>query len=226
MAEQVEFQPSRPEPQLVVRGEHQSEVDAEIGLVTTELSARARRREDVFERLRERAEWQRGVVERFGNQIEREEMADHHVHPIVDREASDMPVGYVGEIRTKIVLKDLSCAGDLVSALSLGDMSEVVSLGWALRPASPAYRTSRIAAVHDAITKARDYCAAVGSEVTGLLQVSELEVGSRPGEPTPAERIAALPGQAAGALFDFRPALQLVRTVVEVRFSALQPKFG
>jgi uncharacterized protein YggE len=213
-----------PDAEIVVRGEHVSDADPELGIVTTELSARARRRDDVFERLRERAEWQRGILERFSGQIERDEMAAHHVHPLVDREASDMPVGYVGEIRTKITLKDLSCAGDLVSALSLGDMSEVLSLMWALRPNSPVHRATRIAAVHDALTRARDYCAAVGSQLTTLVSITEAD-GSR-SEPVAATRIVTSPDHPPGALFDFRPAIQTVRSVVEVRFSIMQPKFG
>jgi uncharacterized protein YggE len=211
--------------EVVVQGVHVTEADPEIGLVTTELSARARRRDDVFERLRERAEWQRGILERFAAQIERDEMATHHVHPLVDREASDMPVGYVGEIRTKITLKDLSCAGDLVSALSLGDMSEVLSLMWGLKPNSPVHRATRIAAVHDGLTRARDYCAAVGSQLTSLLSIREAEGGTR-SELVPATRILTSPDHPPGALFDFRPTIQTVRSVVDVRFSILQPKFA
>lgn len=208
-----------------MRGEHVGEADPEIGLVTTELSARARRRDDVFERLRERAEWQRGILERFSTQIEREEMAAHHVHPLVDRAASDMPVGYVGEIRTKLTLRDLSCAGDLVSALSLGDLSDVLSLVWALRPNSPVFRATRIAAVHDALNRARDYCAAVGSQLTSLISINEGGGGAAPA-PVAAARIVSSPDHPPGALFDFRPSPLTVRSVVDMRFSILQPKFA
>lgn len=225
MADEAELEPPRPEAEIVVCGTHVTEADPEVAVVTTELSARARRREDVFERLRERAEWQRGVIERFAQQIERDEMADHHVHPIVDRAASEMPVGFVGEIRTRITLKDLSAAGDLVSSLCLGDMSDVVSLTWGLRPSSAVYRATRIAAVHDALAKARDYCAAVGSQLTSLLSLAEAEGLSRP-EPTQAARLVAAADRAPGALFDFRPVSQVVRCVVEARFTILQPKFG
>jgi uncharacterized protein YggE len=216
----------RSDAELVVRGEFATNADPEIGFVTTELTARARRREDVFERLRERAEWQRGVIERFAEQIERDEVAVHHVHPLIDRVSSEMPVGYVGEIRTKITVKELSSVGDLVSALSLGDGSDVISLAWALRPNSSVHRSTRIAAVHDAIAKARDYCAAVGSQLTGLIRVTEADEESSRPQPAQAARIVATPEHPPGAAFDFRPTPLLVRSVIEARFTMLQPKFG
>jgi uncharacterized protein YggE len=215
-------------PELVVRGEYVSEVDPELVHILTELSARARRRDDVFERLRERSEWQRGVIDRFGSKIEKEETTAQHVHPIVDRESSDMPVGYIGEIRTKITVKDLGCVGDLVSDLSLGDMSEVTAVVWALRPQSPVFRATRIAAVHDAMSRARDYCAAVGSQITGLLSVVEPARPSvaAPAEPTEAPRIVTPGAHQVGALYDFRPVKQTVRAEVEARFTIMPPRFG
>lgn len=225
MAEDPEPNPLAP-PEIVVRGEHLTEADPEVAYVVIELSARARRRDDVFDRLRERSEWQRGTLDRYAEQIEKEEMAAHHIHPLIDRESSEMPVGYVGELRTKVTVKDLTCVGDLVSDLSLGDMSEVSSLIWALRPASPVYRATRIAALHDALSKARDYCSAVGSQLIGLVSVCETDRPTMHAEPTRANRIVSAGGHQAGALFDFRPIAQRVRVEVEARFAIVPPKFG
>ena len=209
-------------PLLVVRGVHTSEVDPELAYVLTELAARARRREDVFERLREGSEWQRGVIDRHASKIEKDEMAAHQVHPIVDRESSDTPVGYIGELRTKITVKDIASVGDLVSDLSLGDMSQVLSVVWAVRPTSPVYRANRIAAVHDALSRARDYCAAVGSQITALVAVTETDRQNK-ADPVSAARLA---GGQGSALFDFRPIAQTIRAEVEARFTMLPPKFG
>jgi uncharacterized protein YggE len=213
-------------PELIVHGEHVSEVDPELVYVLTELSTRARRRDDVFQKLRERSEWQREILDRYADKIEKEEMTAHAVNPVVDREASDQPTGFVGEIQTKIIVKDLSCIGDLVSELSMGDMCAVTAVAWTLRPQSPVYRATRIAAVHDAMSRARDYCAAVGSQITGLLSVTEPDRGACRPEPAQAERFTSAGGHQSGVLFDFRPVKQTIRAEVEARFTILPPKFG
>lgn len=216
---------SRREPELAVRGEQMSEVEPEVAYVTTDISARARRREDVFARLSERAEWQRGVLDRYDEQIERIETADLLAHPILDKAASEAPVGFSGTIRTKITIRDLSQVGDIVSDLTIGDMSEVVTLIWALRDTSPALRATRIAAVHDALKKARDYASAVGSQLTSLVEITDVGVGAGPSADV-TDRPRPLAAERPADQFDFRPVRQTVHVQVEARFTITQPKFG
>jgi uncharacterized protein len=204
------------EPQLAVRGEHSREVDPEIAHLIVTVSSRAPTKEEALSQLTERTDWLHSMLDRFADDIERVDTAVFRVSPTFDRGSTETPTGYIGSIRTKVTIGDLSRIGDLVSHLSLGHMSEVTSLQWALRESSSIHSEIRIAAVHDAVRRAKDYATAVGSTVTGLLEIRD--VGLRAYEP-----VGLRLGTDHNEAFDFEPEVQRVSVQVEARFTMTQP---
>lgn len=204
------------EPQLAVRGEHTREVNPEIAHLMVDVSSRAPTKEEALSQLTERTDWLRSMLDRFAEDIERVDTAVFRVSPIFDRGSVELPTGYLGSIRTKVTVGDLSRIGDLVSHLSLGHMSEVTSLEWSLRESSTVHRDIRMAAVREAVRRARDYAAAVGSILTGLLEIRD--VGLRSYEPMGLRRTTD-----RHELLDFEPEVQRVSVQVEARFTMTPP---
>jgi uncharacterized protein YggE len=208
------------EPHLAVRGEHTREVDPEIAYLIVEVTSRAPTKEEALSQLTDRTEWLRSTLDRFASDIDRVDTAVFRVNPIFDKGSMELPTGYVGSIRTKVTVGDLSRIGDLVSHLSLGHMSEVTSLQWALRESSPVHSEIRIAAVREAVRRARDYAAALGSVLTGLIEIRD--VGMRGYEPFPLRRSTDRHPE----VFDFEPEVQRVSVQVEARFTMTPPMLG
>ena len=90
------------------------------------------------------------------------------------------------------------------------------------RPDSPAYERARLAAVSDAVRRARSYAAAFGAELTALLEVSD------PGIAGSGVRVAggmaALSFEAGDLALDVTPMRSEVRGAVEVRFAMSEPE--
>jgi uncharacterized protein len=214
------------DPQLAVRGEHVRQVDPEIAHVVVDLAARAATKEEVVEQLRERTQWMRSVIDGFAQDIERVDTAVFRVYPIFDPHVADTPAGYAGTIRTKLTIGDPGHVGEIVSQLSLGHMSQVVALEWALRETSQVHREIRMAAVREALRRARDYAAALGSELTGVIELRD--VGLRAYDPSGARRqgYQQATEERPGHQFDFDPAVQTVSVQVEARFTMTQPNLG
>jgi hypothetical protein len=199
-----------------VRGEHTREVDPEIAHLIVDVTSRATTKEEALSQLTERTEWLRSMLDRFSEDIERVDSTVFRVAPIFDRGPMEYPTGYVGSIRTKVTVGDLTRIGDLVSHLSLGHMSEVTSLQWALRDSSSVHGDIRMAAVREAVRRARDYAAAVGSMLTGLLEIRD--VGLRGYEPSGLRRATD-----RNDWLDFEPEVQRVSVQVEARFTMTPP---
>jgi hypothetical protein len=88
----------------------------------------------------------------------------------------------------------------------------------------------RVAAVRDAVRRARDYAAALGSELSGLVEVADARLlsDSRGQAEVIGQQSARLPHRVrASAPEDFSidlvPAKQVVRATVEARFTIAEP---
>ena len=89
---------------------------------------------------------------------------------------------------------------------------------WRLRPDSPAVEQARLAAVRDAVHRARQYAAAFGAELTALLEISD--AGLSGGGFRVAEAMGAMAAFGDSELsLDLTPARQEVHGSVEVRFT-------
>jgi uncharacterized protein YggE len=209
-----------PAPQVTVRGEATLVVDPEIAEIGVTVSGRARDRQSALERCRARQDEVNAVVRAAGDAVETAETTGLSVHlEVRDRRGDGDPVA---SLRTRLTVGRLDDVGDLVVALGRLDDVAVTGPWWRLRPDSPAVEEARLAAVRDAVHRARQYAAAFGSELTALLQVSD--AGLSRGGFELAGAVGAVGAFEGNELrLDLTPARQEVHGSVEVRFAMSAP---
>jgi uncharacterized protein YggE len=212
-----------PEPQVVVRGDALLVVEPEVADLGVTVRVRARDRQTALERCRSRQDEVTAAVRAAGDAIETAETTGLAVY--VEQRPGGGPGDPVASLHTRLVIGRLDAVGDLVVALGRLDDVEVSGPSWRLRPDSPAYERARLAAVSDAVRRARTYAAAFGAELTALLEVSD------PGTAHPGFRVAdamaaMAPFEAGGLHLELTPARQEVRGAVEVRFAMSTPDSG
>jgi uncharacterized protein len=206
-------------PQVVVRGEATLLVDPEIADVDVTVRVRARDRQTALERCTARQDDVVAVVAAAGDAVEVVETARVAVHlEVRDRRAPGEPVASVS---SRLTLGRLDAVGDLVVALGRLDDVDVSGPNWRLRPDSPALAQARLDAVQDAVSRARQYAAAFGAELTALLEVSD--AGLAGGSLRVAGGMAAVARFESEPHLDLVPARQEVRGTVEARFAMSAP---
>ena len=148
-------------PQVAVRGEAVLVVEPEIADVEVTVRVRARDRQTALERCSARQQEVAAVVAAAGDAVEVTETTGVSVHlEVRDRRAPGEPVA---SLHTRLTLGRLDAVGELVVALGRLDDVEVSGPYWRLRPDSRAAEQARLAAVRDAVTRARQYAAAFGA---------------------------------------------------------------
>ena len=207
-------------PQVVVRGEATLLVDPEIADVDVTVRVRARDRQTALERCTARQDDVVAMVAAAGDAVEVVETAGVSVHlEVRDRRAPGEPVATV---HTRLTLGRLDAVGELVVALGRLDDVDVSGPNWRLRPDSPALAQARLDAVRDAVSRARQYAAAFGAELTALLEVSDAGL-SAGGFRVAAAAAGMAPFGDDELRLDVAPARQEVHGVVEVRFAMSAP---
>jgi uncharacterized protein len=209
-----------PAPQVVVRGEAMLLVDPEVAELGVTVTGRARDRQSALERCRASQDDVSAVVTAAGDALETVETMRVSVY----REVRDgrWDGDSVASLNTRLVLGRLDAVGDLVVALGRLDEVAVAGPWWQLRPDSAVFEQARLAAVQDAVRRARQYAAAFGAELTALLEVSDAGLsGGRLEVAAPLGAMATFGGSELG--LDLTPARQEVRGVVEVRFAMSAP---
>jgi uncharacterized protein YggE len=181
---------------------------------------RARDRQTALERCAARQAEVGSVLATAEDAVETLETAGVAVHlEVRDRRAPGEPVA---SVHTSVTVNRLEAAGELVVALGRLDDVSVSGPTWRLRPDSPAFERARLAAVRDAVHRARQYAAAFGSELTALLEVSD--VGLAGGGFRVAGATASMARfESADISLDLTPARQEVHGAVEVRFAMSAP---
>jgi uncharacterized protein YggE len=213
--------PKAPDPQVTVRGEALVVVEPELADVDVTVRVRARDRETALERCSARQEEVAAVVATAGDAVEAAETTGVSVYlEVRDRRAPGEPVA---SLHTRLTLGRLDAVGELVVALGRLDDVEVSGPFWRLRADSPAVEQARLAAVRDAVGRARQYAAAFGAELIAVLAVSDagLSGGGNARFAVPVAAMARF--EAAQPAFDLAPARQEVQGVVEVRFAMSDP---
>jgi uncharacterized protein len=205
-------------PQVVVRGEAMLVVEPEIADVDVTIRVRARDRQTALERCSARQDEVAAVVAAAGDAVELTETTGVSVYlEVRDRRAPGEPVA---SLHTRLTLGRLEAVGELVVALGRLDDVEVSGPYWRLRPDSPATEQARLAAVRDAVRRARQYAAAFGAELTALLEVRDAGLGG----PRVAAPMAAMARFESSELhLDLTPPRQEVHGAVEVRFAMSEP---
>ena len=207
-------------PQVVVRGEATLLVDPEIAELGVTVTGRARDRQSALERCRARQDDVSAVVTAAGDAVETVETTRVSVHrEMRDAREDGDPVA---SLHTRVTLCRLDAVGDLVVALGRFDDVAVSGPSWRLRPESPVLEQARLAAVRDAVRRARSYAAAVGSELTALLEIRD--AGLSGGGFRVAEAMSAVGTFGGSELrLELTPARQEVHGSVEVRFTMSAP---
>ncbi|RBY89314.1 SIMPL domain-containing protein [Blastococcus sp. TF02A-30] len=206
---------SEPDPQVVVRGEALVVVDPEVADLGITVRARARDRESALQRCAARQQEVRAVLDATAD-LEAAETAGVAVHP----EAPDggLPAS-VATVHTRVTVAP-GAVGDLVVALARLDDVEVSGPVWRLRPGSPAVERARLAAVDDAVHRARQYAAAFGARLSAVREIRDVGLS----DARVAGAVATMARFEVSELrLDLTPARQDVHGAVEVRFAMTEP---
>jgi uncharacterized protein len=208
-------------PMIAVRGEATLEVDAEVAEFGVTVAVRDRDRAAALHRVTERVAAVRAVLDRFPDAIERHETSRISVNPEM-RDSGDRQdiVGYHGRATTTVVLTDLDAVGDVMLAAASLDEVSVWGPSWSVRPASPARRTARHAAISDAIARARDYAAALGAEIVGLVELSDAGLSQGQG---PRAAMSSMGMRASAHGIDLDTQRQQIHASIEARFTISEP---
>ncbi|MBM2622500.1 SIMPL domain-containing protein [Actinoplanes sp. LDG1-06] len=208
-------------PMITVRGEAVREVAPELALVTVTLTARDRDREAVVSRLVERSGELHALVAEAGDAVERRETGSVRVVPELKR-GSERVVAYTGSISTTITVIDFEPLGQLLLKVAGLEHASVSGPWWQMRPGSRAGAEVRREAIADALSRAREYAAAVGAQVDKLVEIADEGLGG--GQPMmrmAAFEMAGAADSAAG--FEVDPQPQTVQASVTVRVTITEP---
>jgi uncharacterized protein YggE len=215
-------------PLISVRGEAVLEVEPEIARLVVHVQSQESDRRDALDRLTERNRRCLELVRSYGEAVEKLETGGLSIVPLLKYRRREGDVrAYRGTVQLKIVVADFGVLGELVTRL--GDMERTYVDGpeWALRPDSEVYGRAARQAAHEAVERARRYAEALGSRLTGLVELSDEGLG-RPQDAGGPVTLAAAYGAAAGTAeepepIDLEPAKQVVRAAVEARFTGSPP---
>jgi uncharacterized protein len=218
-------------PMLAVQGEAVLEVDPEVARIEVSVAAVGRDRAETFQLLNDRAVAVDKVLASFPDVIGKTESSGVRVSPqLAGRAARDRVSGYQGAVYHSITVTGFDRLGELMMQLADVDQTEVGGPWWELRAGSQAYGQVRVAAVKDAIRRARDYAAALGSELAGLVELADARLlsDSRGNGEALAPSAARLPRRVRPSApeeftIDLVPAKQVVRATVEARFTVREP---
>jgi hypothetical protein len=219
------------QPVISVRGEASLKVEPDIAIVSVTVQARDRDREKVLRRLADRNQQVTGLIEGYGEAVEKLESGPTSVRPeLKDKRAGERVAGYLATATTTVTIRDFTVLGELIVSLADGELVTVDGPWWALRPGSPVYREARLAAAHDATARAREYAEAFGGSLGDLLEAAD--AGLLTGDARP----QVFQGRAMSRKFaraesaqpelDLEPARQTVSAQVEARFAMTRPAPG
>jgi uncharacterized protein len=221
-------------PILAVRGEVALEVEPEIARIEISVAAREPDRARVLQALATRDAGVTRILGDYAEIIEKAESSGVRLSPHRGGR-TESGAGYHGVIHHSVTVVGFDRLGELIAQLSELELTEVGGPWWDLRPGSGVYRQARIGAVSDAVRRARDYASAVGSDLAGLVELADAHLLSESrgqAEPralaSPSPRLPQRPRVVAAEepVFDLAPARQLIRAVVEARFTITQPNLA
>jgi len=194
------------------------------------VAARDPDRAKTLRRLNDRGAAIDHILTGFAGAIEKVETTAVRVSPqLKSNRAHERVSGYLGVVHSTITMAAFERIGELIAALADQDLTDVTGPWWALRPDSPVHRRARVEAAHEAVRRARDYAQALGSELSGLVELADVRLLSdaRGHGDHAFAASATLPARQSGApdelTFDIEPAKQIVRATVEARLVITGP---
>lgn len=221
-------------PVVTVRGAWRGEVPPELAEVYVTVSARGADRPSVLTQIAGRVDELRATLDGYGEAVERVEARPLRVNARLkegrwrDDKVNERVAGYVAEADFTVLVSDFDVLGDMLLRVADREMIAVRGPEWSLRPDSVARRGARAAAVRDARANAEEYAAAVGSRLTGLVEISDGGRSYDDGAYAFAASMEAEPGRsvADSVTFTVEPVPQTVSASVQVRFTLAPPDFA
>ena len=201
-------------PTVTVRGEGQVEGPPELAAVSAVLHTSGRSAAEVTRSLAELAQQVDAALPDLVFDAVRTDPLQ--VTPVFDRRSGVRITGYTGRYSTRLTVADFSALSDLVIALTGLPGAEVDGPWWSLRRGSPLEREARLAAVRSAVTRARDYAAALGATLGDLLELSDTDGGLSGAMP---RAFALAKGRGEDFELDLEPQPQTVTANVTARFA-------
>ncbi|MER7763252.1 SIMPL domain-containing protein [Streptomyces sp. NPDC097619] len=217
-------------PRVAVRGEARLEVDPEIARIGITVSARGTDRRTALEDLTRRNAAVLELVKGYGEAVEKLETGTFSVTPELTRHGrSERIRAYHGRVYLTAELADFTALGELTTRLADLELTSVDGPWWALRPDSPAHGEARRQAVLEAVQRAREYAAALGSELSALVELADLgaeDAGPLPSGPGGGSfRAMAFAAEAEQPpALDLEPQRQSVYASVNARFTMTPPR--
>lgn len=217
------------EPLVSVRGQWVAEVEPEVAEVHVAVSARDKNRDETLRRLDERSRAVLALLAAAGDAVERVETENVRIGPeFKDGRPHERIAGYSGSVRHTVTVTGFTALGDLVAHLAGLGLVDVNGPWWRLRTDSAHYRAARMAAARDAVARAKEYAEALGTRVTGLVELADSgllsEAVAAPGGFDLAPMAMRAAGGAAEVVsLDLEPVRQVVRASVEARFRIAPP---
>ena len=206
------------QPTIVVRGEAFREVPPELAVFSVSCTARGKDKDGVLARLTERAAVLRVLLDGYEAAIERRETGGLQVYPDFKR-GSERPAAYIGDWNTTVTVADFAVLGEMLPRVALLEQTAVSGPWWQLRPGSQAGAEVRRAAIVEALSRAREYAAAVGARVDRLVEIADEGAG---GNVMPAMAFRGKGADTAASL-EFDPQQQTVQASVIVRVTISEP---
>jgi uncharacterized protein len=218
-------------PTLAVRGEAVLEVPPEVARIDISVAADERDQTTTLRLLSERAAAVDKVLASFPECIEKSETSGVRVSPrLTGRTMRPGEAGYHGAVYHAITVTGFDRLGEFMAQLAEQEQTEVGGPWWELRPGSPVYGRVRVAAVRDAVLRARDYASALSTELAGLVELADVRLltDSRGQNDSAIHSAGILPHRVRAAApeefgVDLVPAKQVVRATVEARFTLVEP---
>ncbi|KAB2346021.1 SIMPL domain-containing protein [Actinomadura rudentiformis] len=219
-------------PLISVRGEAVLEVEPEIARLHVHVQTQESDRRKALDRLVERNQHCLDLVKSYGEAIEKLETGGLSITPLLKYRRREGDIrAYQGTVWIKITVADFTVLGELVTRLGDLERTYVNGPSWELRRDSPVYKDAARQAAHEAVSRARSYAEALGSRLTGLVELADEGLTTDPGRGGAPEYavMAAGPGFGGAAdagtpeAIDLEPETQTVRAAVEARFRATAP---
>jgi hypothetical protein len=215
------------EPRLAVRGEARLEVDPEIARIAVTVAVRGTDRRGALADLTRRNAEARELIRSYGDAVEKLETGALLVTPELGRHSRGERVRrYHGRVRLTATFGDFTALGELSTRAADLELASVEGPWWGLRPDSPVHREARQQAVREAVTRAREYAAALGADLTAVVEVAD-EGAEHPEMWMAREASRGFGGVASAAepapALDLEPQRQTVYARVNARFVMTRP---
>jgi uncharacterized protein YggE len=233
-ADDMTGQPTRPygtptAPRVAVHGEAHLDVDPDLVRISITVTARGTDRRGTLSDLTRRNTAALDLVRSYGDVVERLETGTLAITPqLTERGHRERVRAYHGHVSTTVELTDFTALAELTTRLAELDLTGIDGPWWALRPDSPVHRAARLAAVHDAVRRARDYAEALDATLVALVELSDSSPYVVPASADDglygAVGTEGLDGAEPPDALRLQPARQIVTAHVEAQFVMTPPR--